>query len=120
MSASIQPKETPEQDGIDAPVLRNKLLSVPAHIVEKALLLYALLTCRDTPAWVRVLVVAALAYLINPIDAIPDALPGIGLTDDLAILAVTLERASSYVTPAICERAKRLAPKWLGGEDGND
>lgn len=120
MSAPLPPTETPEQDRIDAPVLRNKLISVPMHIVEKALLLYALLTCRDTPAWVRVLVVAALAYLINPIDAIPDALPGIGLTDDLAVLAMALERASHYVTPAIRQRAEALAPKWLGGADGND
>lgn len=120
MSASLPPTETPEQDGVDTPVLRNKLLSVPAHIVEKALLLYALLTCRDTPAWVRVLVVAVLAYLINPLDAIPDALPGIGLTDDLAVLAMALERASRYVTPAIRQRAKAFAPKWLGGPDGND
>lgn len=116
----MSPPDTPVEDRINETNLRDKLLSVPSHIVEKALLLYALLTARGTPAWVRALVVAALAYLINPIDLIPDALVGIGLTDDLAVMALAMERASRYVTPAIRRRAKQLAPDWLGKRDGND
>lgn len=116
----MSPPEKPGEDGVDESTLRDKLLSVPSHLVEKALLLYALLTVRDTPAWVRALVVAALAYLINPLDLVPDALVGIGLTDDLAVLALALERVSRYVTPAVRERAKALAPDWLGGHDGKD
>jgi len=115
----MSPPDTPGEDDVNASTLRDKLLSVPAHIVEKALLLYVLLTARDTPAWVRALVLAALAYLINPLDALPDALVGIGLTDDLAVLALALERASRYVTPAVRERAKALAPEWLSKHDGN-
>jgi uncharacterized membrane protein YkvA (DUF1232 family) len=33
-----------------------------------------------------VLVVAGLAYLVTPVDAIPDVLPGVGLLDDLTVL----------------------------------
>jgi uncharacterized membrane protein YkvA (DUF1232 family) len=69
---------------------------------------------------VRALVLAALAYLINPLDALPDALVGIGLTDDLAVLALALERVSRYVTPAVRERARELTPEWLSKHDGND
>ena len=116
----MSPPDTPDEDGVNETTLRTKLLSVPSNIVEKALLLYALLTARDTPAWVRALVLAALAYLINPLDVIPDALVGIGLTDDLAVMALALERASRYVTPAIRRRAKELAPDWLGNNDNND
>jgi uncharacterized membrane protein YkvA (DUF1232 family) len=103
-----------DDSAVDESSLRDKLLSA-SYIVEKALLLYALLTVRDTPAWVRALVVAALAYLINPLDLMPDALVGIGFTDDLAVLALALERVSRYVTPAVRDRAKALAPEWLGG-----
>jgi uncharacterized membrane protein YkvA (DUF1232 family) len=39
---------------------------------------------------------------------------GIGLTDDLAVLALALERASRFVTPAVRKRASELAPEWLG------
>ena len=116
----MSPPDTPDEDGVNASTLRDKLLSVPTHIVEKALLLYVLLTARDTPAWVRALVLAALAYLINPLDALPDALLGIGLTDDLAVLALALERVSRYITPAVRERARELTPEWLGKRGGND
>ena len=116
----MSPPDTPSEDGVNESTLRTKLLGVPANIVERALLLYALLTARDTPAWVRALVLAALAYLINPLDLVPDALVGIGLTDDLAVLALALERVSRYLTPAVRERAKALAPEWLGKRDGKD
>lgn len=116
----MSPPDTPDEVRINETTLRDKLLSVPSHIVEKALLLYALLTARDTPAWVRALVVAALAYLILIPDAIADFAPGIGFSDDLAVLALALERASRYVTPAVRERAKALAPEWLGRRDGKD
>ena len=32
------------------------------------------------------LVVAGLAYLVAPVDALPDVLPGVGLIDDLTVL----------------------------------
>lgn len=34
-----------------------------------------------------VLLVAALAYFVAPVDAIPDFVPGIGLFDDVAVLS---------------------------------
>lgn len=107
-------------DTVDEGALRTKLLLVPAVIVEKALILYVILTDRFTPVWVRALVIAALVYLINPLDALPDVLPGIGLADDLAVLSVTLERLSRFVTPRVKMRAKRLAPEWLARADTND
>ncbi len=117
----MRPPDKSGEEVVDESTLRTKLLSVPSSIVDKALLLlYALLTARDTPAWVRALVLAALAYLINPFDVLPDALVGIGLTDDFAVLALALERVSHHVTPAVRERAKALAPEWLGKRDGKD
>jgi uncharacterized membrane protein YkvA (DUF1232 family) len=34
-----------------------------------------------------VLVVAGLVYLLTPVDALPDVLPGIGFVDDVAVLS---------------------------------
>ena len=42
---------------------------------------------RDVPRSTMVLVLAALAYFVSPIDAILDSIPFIGLIDDAAILA---------------------------------
>jgi uncharacterized membrane protein YkvA (DUF1232 family) len=40
------------------------------------------------PASHRMLAIGALLYLINPMDLISDALPGVGYLDDLAVLSV--------------------------------
>lgn len=112
--------DKPPADRVDESALRAKLLTVPSAIVEKALILYVILTDRLTPLWVRTLVAAALVYLINPWDAIPDVIPGVGLADDLALIAVTLERLSRFVTPRVKLRAKRLTPHWLARENDND
>lgn len=56
----------------------KKLRCVPgkmgAAVVERGVMLYVILTDRETPAWARVLALAALVYLMNPYDAIPDAI----------------------------------------------
>jgi len=110
-------KKPPQEQQLDEEAFHSKLKSVSATIVEKALTLYVILTDKETPAWVRGLILAALAYLINPFDAIPDVLPGIGLTDDLAVLALALERLSHYVTPKVEARVKKLMPKGLKGDN---
>lgn len=37
-----------------------------------------------------VLVIAAIIYLVNPFDAIPDFIPGIGYVDDAAVIAFVI------------------------------
>jgi uncharacterized membrane protein YkvA (DUF1232 family) len=41
---------------------------------------------REIPIRSILLLIAAVIYFINPLDLIPDAIIGLGLTDDLAIL----------------------------------
>jgi uncharacterized membrane protein YkvA (DUF1232 family) len=45
---------------------------------------------REIPWWTIAAVVAALIYVINPIDLIPDAIPVIGELDDAAVVAACL------------------------------
>lgn len=49
----------------------------------------------STPS-IRAVAIGALLYFINPIDLIPDHIPGIGYLDDLAVLSV----AVNYITGA--------------------
>ena len=44
----------------------------------------------ETPASAKGMVMAALAYFVLPVDAIPDILPVIGYTDDAAVLAAVI------------------------------
>ncbi len=85
-----------------------------SRLIHQSLVLYCLLTDKSTPAWVRALIAAALVYLVNPFDAVPDALPGIGLLDDAAAIGLVLHRLAAYVTPSVEARARGLLP-WGGG-----
>ena len=40
------------------------------ELLEKAVLLYVLLTDGDLPVWCYALIIGALAYLVNPFDAV--------------------------------------------------
>lgn len=53
-----------------------------------------------TPARVRGILLAALAYFVLPLDVIPDVLAGIGFTDDVAVLAAALNAVRVHITPA--------------------
>ena len=43
---------------------------------------------KQIPFWSIAAIVAALLYLLSPLDLIPDFIPGIGYIDDLAILQI--------------------------------
>jgi uncharacterized membrane protein YkvA (DUF1232 family) len=102
------------QQGFSEDALWKKIAKLPARasskLIYEALILYCVLSDRSTPAWVRALIAAALIYVINPFDAVPDAIPGLGLADDAAAVALLLQRIASYVTPAIERRASKLVP----------
>ncbi len=40
-----------------------------------------------------VVIVAAIIYVVNPLDVIPDALPALGFLDDATVLALAVRRA---------------------------
>ena len=54
---------------------------------------------RDTPLQVKATLVAAIAYFVLPLDAIPDALPVLGFTDDAAVLAAAIKLVASSIRP---------------------
>ncbi len=65
----------------------------------QALVLYALILDADMPKWVKAAAMAALLYLIDPIDAVPDFTPTIGYLDDLAVLAAVIKALHDQVQP---------------------
>lgn len=70
--------------------LKQFALKAGKELVEKALWLYYAAKQEGTPPWAKVVIFGALKYFISPIDAIPDAIPVIGLTDDLAVIAAAV------------------------------
>lgn len=100
--------------------LKEKCLLLPEllrdDLVRKCALLYALLTDPDSPAWVKGAIVAALVYFLSPLDTIPDVLPIIGYTDDLAVIAATLAAmAVATSDPKVKSRADKIASRFRSG-----
>ena len=54
---------------------------------------------RATPVQVKAALVAALAYFVLPLDAVPDMLPVIGFTDDATVLLTALRMVAGHVRP---------------------
>lgn len=55
---------------------------------------------RETPARVRGILIAALAYFVMPIDVVPDILAGFGFTDDVTVLIAALTAVKGHIRPA--------------------
>jgi uncharacterized membrane protein YkvA (DUF1232 family) len=66
---------------IKAADVKNKFF-----ILGRLLKAYAMGKYREVPWKTLLLITAAVIYFVNPIDLIPDWLPGIGLTDDVGIV----------------------------------
>jgi uncharacterized membrane protein YkvA (DUF1232 family) len=56
-----------------------------------ARVIWGMLRDRRTPLYLKELLGAELAYLVTPLDLIPDALPLIGQADDLTVLLLVLD-----------------------------
>lgn len=72
-----------------------------------------LLLDADTPPQVRLTVLAALTYLLIPMDLLPDLLPAVGFSDDLVALTTLLGACWRHRTPEIRQRAQRRLDHWF-------
>jgi uncharacterized membrane protein YkvA (DUF1232 family) len=92
-----------------------KLRTLGRHLpfVEDLLAAYYCALDPATPARVRVMLLAALAYFILPFDLIPDMLPVFGFADDAALLAATIALVSSHITAAHRAAAAQALDKEL-------
>ena len=89
-------------------------------IVYAALLLYYVLRNPATPRADRTKIIGALGYLILPADLIPDFLPAVGYTDDLAALMWALYSVARNVTPEVKIMARQKLGEWFEDYDNTD
>lgn len=89
-------------------------------VVNVTLLLYYVLTCDEVEQKDKLLIMGALGYLILPLDLIPDSIPGLGFTDDLAALLYAYNSVKAHVTPDMEEKAKKQLQEWFGEFDDHD
>lgn len=83
-------------------------------VLRLVLLLWYTFTAETTPFEHKVLIISALAYFILPLDLIPDSIPVVGFSDDLAALAAVERAVSSNITPEIRRRAENKLNSIFG------
>lgn len=89
----------------DGKMLKKTLYQVAA--------MFVMLGDPAVPKVAKAEVVAALLYLLNPLDLLPDLLP-IGLIDDIALLGVTWNHVQIHITDEHREKARRFVLNILG------
>jgi len=102
--------------------LLKKLKKVARKIGRKALyhvfVLYDVARDPSVPTSLKFKVFGALGYFILPLDFIPDAILGLGFTDDILALAWAVFSMRKYITPEIKQKARDRVRQWFGPEDG--
>ena len=88
-----------------------------AKLVYAALILYYTLQSDKVSTTDKALIVGALGYMISPLDAVPDAIPIIGLTDDLTVLVFVLKKVWGNVEDEIKDKARQRLTKWFDEDE---
>ena len=87
-----------------------------AKLVYIALVLYYTLQSDKVSIKDKAIIVGALGYLVSPFDVIPDAIPIVGLGDDLAVLLYVIGKIGD-VSEEIKEKAKSKLTKWFDEDE---
>jgi uncharacterized membrane protein YkvA (DUF1232 family) len=80
-----------------------------------ALILYYTLQEPNVPTWAKTVIIGALGYFIFPLDAIPDFIPVVGLTDDLTVLAAAIGALELNIPQSARDKAEAKMQDWFGG-----
>jgi uncharacterized membrane protein YkvA (DUF1232 family) len=100
--------------------LRQYLRASGIQLVYAVLLLYQAYQQPDTPGWAKRMVLGALAYVLAPIDGIPDLAPFFGFTDDLGVLMFGLVSIAGHINAEVKTKARGQLEQWFGAVNPDD
>ena len=69
----------------------------------------------ECPFYIKGVIIAALGYFISPIDLIPDFIPVVGFTDDLAAIGAIILMAHAFIDEDVKRQAREMI-NYLFGE----
>ena len=65
---------------------------------------------RDVDESTLVVIIAAIIYVVNPLDLIPDAIPALGFLDDATVLALAVRRTRQTLDDFMTWETARIQP----------
>jgi len=84
--------------------------------------LYALyLAARhpQTPWYAKLVVAGFVAYAVTPVDLVPDAIPILGIVDDLIFVPLAIAAAVRFVPAAVLVECRALAHERVAAQPVN-
>ena len=75
-------------------------------IKRETLTVYAALKDKRTPLPAKLFAAITIAYLLSPIDLIPDFIPVLGLLDDLILVPLFIKLTLSFIPNSLYEEIK--------------
>jgi uncharacterized membrane protein YkvA (DUF1232 family) len=88
-----------------------------AKLVYAALILYYTLQSDKVSVKDKAIIIGALGYLISPLDVVPDAIPIVGLGDDLGVLVYVLQKVWGDVNDDVKAKARERLSKWFDEDE---
>lgn len=106
----MERQRTPEEnEAIVASGFEDKIRRTLGRIPFAQEAVAAWFAARDpaTPTRVRVILLAALAYFVMPVDTVPDVIAGLGFTDDAAVLLAAYRAMVGHIKMHHRDQAQR-------------
>ena len=88
-----------------------------SKLVYAALILYYTMQSDKVSFKDKAIIIGALGYLISPLDVVPDAIPIVGLGDDMAVLIYVLQKIWGDVEDDVKDRARARLAKWFDEDE---
>lgn len=108
-NASAKTRRRPRQvEGEPRTGAKQTVMNYVAELPRFLRLLWGLITDMRVAAIDKLLVAGAIAYIITPIDWIPDFIPFLGEVDDVYLLILALQRLMQNAGPTV------LLSHWTG------
>jgi uncharacterized membrane protein YkvA (DUF1232 family) len=105
--------EVLESSVVDESLLLRLLRNAGRAVALPALECLEILLDPDTPNPAKFTVLAALTYLMMPLDLIPDFIPVVGFSDDLVAITALLGIVGRHRSEAVRLRARRRLDQWF-------
>ena len=86
---------------------KTKQIAAKVPFVLDSVAMYYCAIDQKTPLLAKGIALAALAYVINPFDIMPDAIPALGFTDDAAAVVAALKTVDKHVTNEHKQKAEK-------------
>lgn len=96
---------------LEESALKKILITAGRTIAKPAFEVFEMMMDMSTPPQARASMLAALTYLVMPLDLMPDFIPVAGFSDDLVALTAVISLWQNHMTPQIKARARQKLNK---------